>query len=109
MTPPTTHEQFSVGEIAVAQNAVRATELNGVEVEVVQALHSVFGIRIDTNELGAFEVYTIRLPNGEFASALPHQLRKRKPPPTREQVSTWNDVIVWRPRESAVEHGGNAT
>jgi hypothetical protein len=30
-------------------------------------------------------------------------LRKKKPPAPREQVSSWENVIVWRPKELA--HG----
>jgi hypothetical protein len=28
-------------------------------------------------------------------------LRKKQPPQPREQVSTWDDVIVWRPKETS--------
>jgi hypothetical protein len=46
--------------------------------------------------------YGVKFPDSDLMwLAEPHELRKRRPPPPREQTSTWDDVVVWRPKETS--------
>jgi hypothetical protein len=92
-------ESFSVGEIAIAWKADEPTSrFNGEEVEVValpgtnEYESPITGRWVDADK------YVVRH-DGRFYQVSPRYLRKKRPPPKREQISTWDDVIVWRPKE----------
>lgn len=83
-------ETFSVGEIAVAYGWETNPEFNGCAVEVIGGLEA-------RHPPDASLTYLVRMPNGLLTRTL--MLRKR-PSSMREQTSTWNDLIVWRPKET---------
>jgi hypothetical protein len=97
-------ESFGVGEIAIIVAAPDCDhifpEFIGSEVEVTAPLDWVWVWEDRKHRSRRREqAYIVRLPNGEEIAALPESLRKRPPP--REPTSTWDDVIVWRPKETA--------
>lgn len=84
-------ESFSVGDVCEIVESALYPHHIGLEVTVMGELRAVAGWP------GVF--HEIRYPDGGTGDARPQCLRKKRPPPTREQTSTWDDVIVWRPRE----------
>ena len=97
-------QRFEVGEIAIIHGLVHKPQHNGMECTIVALprptewvneegrLTSAGHYRIHRN--GYYEVTQIR----------PENLRKKRPPQSREPVSTWDDVIVWRPKETSHVH-----
>lgn len=51
--------------------------------------------------LGGEPRHLVVMRDGERIHAGVSCLRKRRPPPQREATSSWDDVIVWRPKELA--------
>lgn len=47
--------------------------------------------------------HEIEMRDGGLLDAAERCLRKRRPP--REQTSTWDDVIVWRPKATELTNG----
>lgn len=92
-------ESFSVGEIAIVCGYFDWPELVGSEVEIIGPLSTYRCCKRNTSILIERHGYMVRRPDGVLAIYVPEHLRKRRPPPTREPVSTWDDVIVWKPRE----------
>lgn len=93
-------ESFSVGEIAIIHYADGPDPRNGDEVAIIalaQAEDYVSPITGKWIKAGKLVVEY----RGTCFQAYPKHFRKRRPP--REPVSTWDDVIVWRPKEMA--HG----
>lgn len=90
-------ESFSVGEVAIlvpcAPYDPQAEKYLGQEIEIVAPLELV--LHMDD------PAYQFKASDGVIGWATPKALRKRRPPPTREQTSTWDDLIVWRPKEIA--------
>lgn len=93
-------QQFAVGEIAIIQNA-RFYPNNGVEVVIIAPCEH----RLWWNDFDGVHReearYTVRRADGEMFSALPSQLRKKRPPewPSQEQLKQqvpWKDC-VWQP------------
>ena len=100
------HENFKVGDLAIIVTAcdhdLLFPEYIGEEVEVTRDLSLVWvwEDRKHTSRRPEW-CYVVRLRSGEEIAALPENLRKRRPPAPREQTSTWDDVIVWRPNETS--------
>lgn len=88
------HETFSIGEIAILVRVGGAGNV-GDEVEVCR----LSGCGWHSDNLPRHSV----VGTDGFKYCVPvEDLRKRRPPPQREATSSWDDVIVWKPRE--VEH-----
>jgi hypothetical protein len=90
-------ESFSVGEIAILVDNGTPMEpgcesYTGQEVEITSGRQ--FSIAI----IGCW-YYDVRSKDGVELEAAESSLRKRRPP--REPTSTWDDVIVWHPRETS--------
>ena len=95
-------ESFSVGEIAILQNCDDPRD-NGDECEIVR-LPEPKSYRFNGRVVPAGH-YIVKHRVGwqgtPYWGAPPETLRKRPPP--REQTSTWEDVIVWRPKAKESE------
>ena len=92
------HEVFKVGdvvEVLPGKHALGAGIYIGQE-GVIEELSVKFMTDGDPK-------HSVRMKDGVFLDVAQRCLRKRRPPPTREQTSTWDDVIVWRPKEIAME------
>lgn len=80
--------KFEIGEIAVYQNITNRPEWNGIECEVIRPLGK-YPDHEDPNE----EVYIVRDERGVF-SAYPHQLKKKPPEASWEEIQK---SIGWSP------------
>jgi len=94
-------ESFSVGEIAILQNCSNA-KYNGGEC-VILGLPRPHRWDCGNPDNGsryirAGEYWTES--DGKTWSTPPNRLRKKRPPQQREATSSWDDVIVWRPKET---------
>jgi hypothetical protein len=93
-------QRLAVGDVCIGQNFTHSSHRNGMECEVIEQE----GWGWATHERsGATEYvfgYRVKWADGAFARQDRKYLRKKRPPPQREQTSTWDDVIVWRPRET---------
>lgn len=94
-------ESFSVGEIAILRHCENHPEYEGTDCAIVDPLTEKMVHEARTGVLEIRMAYGIRAHDGRLFAAQPHHLQKKKPPPVREQTSTWDDVIVWRPKETA--------
>jgi len=103
-------DKFEVGEVAIFCNP--RSRHCGDEVTIAGPLHR---CRVTFAESGGqiiAEVYEIEAPVSWGAAptgrwvARPSSLRKRRPPPKREEVGEW-DLCPWQPerRESTVKAG----
>jgi hypothetical protein len=96
-------ESFSVGEIAIVHVCGYHSRY-GLNDGMSKYLHTEV-----TVESAPVELFTQSRPQHVVRSALDGStfyvsiccLRKCQPPPHRETVSTWDDVIVWRPKETS--------
>lgn len=90
-------DKFSVGdvvEIVLPPGAICARHLEhvlGKEGTIVE---------LSVDYVRGIPQHGIEMRDGERIKAARTCLRKKLPPP-REQTSTWDDVIVWRPKEIA--------
>lgn len=96
-------QRFEVGEVAIVPCSKFWPEYNNSEVEVIGGLaeYERWGDRDHTFKEKVVG-YRVRAQDGRIFVARPCKLRKKKPP--RQPVSTWNDVIVWRPKETSHVH-----
>lgn len=96
--------KFHIGEIAIAWCAEKLTSrFNGSEVEIIAQPQPHDWHLSLTGKWVTAGKYVIALA-GAYYEVLPENLRKRRPPPAREQTSTWDDVIVWRPKTKETSH-----
>lgn len=94
-------DTFSVGEIAIlnvpAYRDRRADDkltANGDEVTVLSACDARL---VNTGDSTVhMRTYIVAHPNGTTYAAPPEWLKKRKPPPQREDVGSW-DLCPWQP------------
>lgn len=92
---------FKVGEIAIAYCPEKPlSPFNGAEVEVA-ALPQEAEYRSKLSGKWVEPMKYVVLYDGSYYQVSPPYLHKKPPP--RELISTWDDVIVWRPREKV--HG----
>jgi hypothetical protein len=91
-------ESFSVGEIAIAWYPGEAR--HGVECEIIALPQPHDHPSPITGKWMKAHKYMV-LYEGTYYQVFEKRLRKRRPPPTREPVSSWDDVIVWRPKETS--------
>lgn len=89
-------ESFSVGEIAIMRSDW--PEFDNTEVEVVGGLAMRTGKLRDGSSRTSV-CYVVLRHDGKQHQVDPPRLRKKRPPPQREAISSWDDVIVWRPKE----------
>jgi hypothetical protein len=87
-------EKFEIGEVAIVVKCFHNPALEGTEVTITGPL-----TWRPTATAGHVRAYKTSAPSklGGWFVAEPFQLRK-KAPPARESLSTWDDVIVWRPK-----------
>lgn len=85
--------QFKVGEIAIAQNCSNPRN-NGAECEIIDPLMRRHLARAGApGDIWVAQSYRVRLPDGQVFAAMPHQLRKRRPPSTDESHQAMLDCI----------------
>jgi hypothetical protein len=89
-------ESFSVGEIAIIHCV--ANEKNGDECEIVALVRPVDYVSEVTGNL-IFAGKLLVLYRGKYFQVFSKHLRKRRPP--RDPTSTWDDMIVWRPKDTS--------
>lgn len=96
MTDPRTSDHlFTIGEIAILQNASVRTGYNGMECEVLKG-PGVMRMRINaTGEIVPEYGYSVMAADGEKMVARPDQLRKKRPP---EQTTEWTNCH-WQPKQ----------
>lgn len=85
------HEKFELGEIAVIVNAHPMFQ------QYVNTECEIIGVDCYISDDRPSE-YFIQCADGFRCYASSRNLRKRRPPAPREQTTTWDDVIVWRPK-----------
>lgn len=79
---------FSVGDLAVGQNARWDFTRNGMDCEVVLGLEVRPYWRRDIGgEICMAPCYVVRWADGEISAALPDQLRRRPEPPNWEKLA----------------------
>jgi hypothetical protein len=91
-------EKFEVGEVAIWQNLRVLTGDNGKECVVIGGLqmrtHAPFGESECVTEL----TYRVRDQDGSIWTALPHNLRKKRPPREDLKLVRWADC-PWQPEQ----------
>lgn len=92
---------FSIGEIVIVRDADNPGDpRNGDEAEVVDLPRPTDFFSSASGKMVHAGKYVI-LYCGAYYQTWPKHLHKRRRPPPREQTSTWDDVIVWRPKETS--------
>lgn len=74
------NNEFKVGEIATLCNAYHFTEYNNMECEVLTPLTPQVSMNLNSMERATRPSHLVQFPDGMKLNALPHQLRKKKPP-----------------------------
>jgi hypothetical protein len=92
--------QFNVGDIAIGQNFVLATDFNGMEATIVGPLEMRGGFDCGTGEWVETLCYEVEWANGDFSQQEPFYLRRRQPPTTGEQsiIAMFDTPMVDRRR-----------
>ena len=94
-------DKFEVGEIAIGQNFINSTLLNGTEMEIIGKLdkYPISTLNGFPCDLYILYGYRVRKPGGAISCIDPQNLRKKKPP---EELSTWEEIeeeFNWNPKK----------
>lgn len=92
-----TKEVFSVGEIAVLQNAQIMPVYNGMECEILKGPGMMRQRQQHAdNSIRLVYGYSVRAADGRKVCVTPDQLRKKRPPREDLKVVRW-DQCPWQP------------
>lgn len=91
-----TSETFAIGEVAVMHSLIYLPELNGLECEIIDGLHTHPAKPRPWNPSGKKYGYRVRTADGKTAIVDPRNLRKKRPPRDDFKVVRW-DECPWQP------------
>lgn len=89
-------ESFRVGEIVIYHGCVRTPEVNGLECTIVDVPRSHDWTNPDGSITKAGYYRTLTQGETEVAQSPPRVLRRKRPPPKREETGEW-DLCPWQP------------
>ena len=87
-------ESFKVGDVVEILHGSAADEVR----HCIGMEGSIEELNIDRMWNGV-PCHGVVTKSGERLNVSASLLRKKRPPPVRERTSTWDDVLVWRPKE----------
>lgn len=97
---------FKIGEILIGQNLIFETQCNGMECEIIGGLSLRRWENRATKEIGMSPLYLVRWADGIISAQAPHELRRRKPPPSdsheRTYMQKWRDMAGKAPQPVGV-------
>jgi hypothetical protein len=98
-------EKFEIGEIAVLIGTVNFHEYLGQDVEIIGGLE-MRNIYTSRDRMESYDAlrYLVITSNGHRLAVRPEYLRKKRPPPQRQELGEW-ELCPWKPAQPVTVSG----